>query len=133
MSVSVTVQNPMSVPLPLSNVHLLWAFKSAIEKSLPNADDDNWIENERSSRKESDHLVEPCILPHLLLEPNSTNQLVLSVVPLQQGDLRLLGIAYRINYPALTSEGGALTGNSNTMSPSNSSTNSTLSVQGKQV
>lgn len=136
VSVSVTVQNPTGVPLPLSNVHLLWAFKAATLKEIPDSEDVNWVENEKVAEKESQLLVETCILPHLLLEPNSTRQLVLSVIPRQRGDLRLLGIAYKINYPSpslsetATSTTPAAIPSPTVVSPTSSTP---LSVLGKQL
>ncbi|KAJ1524202.1 hypothetical protein ONE63_010723 [Megalurothrips usitatus] len=137
VSVSVIVQNPTGVPLPLSNVHLLWAFKVSNDTITPNAKDEIWIENEKLQGKGGD-VVETCVMSQLLLEPNSTRQLVLSVTPHQRGELRLLGIAYRLNYPSSSSESipipnptpgvpapSALT----PMSP----TSSNLSVLGKQM
>ncbi|KAE8746892.1 hypothetical protein FOCC_FOCC006312 [Frankliniella occidentalis] len=117
VSVSVIVQNPTGVPLPLSTVHLLWSFKVASDP--PN---EIWVENEITLSKENRGLVETCILPQLLLEPNSTRQLVLSVIPLKQGELRLLGIAYQINYSVHSPDANQPSSNS-----------PPLSVQGKQM
>lgn len=128
MSVSVTVKNPTGVPLPLSNVHLLWAFKSASDKS----GDENWHESEKNLGRDNNGLVETCVLQQLLFEPNSTQQLVLSVIPHQLGELHLLGVAFRINYPTLSVEGAA-TPSSPLVSGPMSPTISNLSVQGKQV
>lgn len=128
VSVSVLVQNPIGVPLPLSDVHMLWAFKVASDTPSLSSEE-HCFENEKNLTNESMDLVETCMLPQLLLEPNSTQQLVLCVTPRQRGDLQLLGIAFRINYP--TSWDVAPTPASpvgSAMSPS-----STLSVQGKQV
>lgn len=122
--------------MPLSNVHLLWAFKAANDKPCPDSEDESWIENEKVTEQESQQFVETCLLPHLLLEPNSTRQLVLSVIPRQRGDLRLLGIAYKINYPSASSSDvvtpttPAGIPNPTVLSPTSSTP---LSVQGKQV
>ncbi|XP_011860429.1 PREDICTED: trafficking protein particle complex subunit 8 [Vollenhovia emeryi] len=88
---SIELHNPLHVPLPLSDVTLLWSFTCNNETVT------NETETiDRSSPVESD------VTDAILLQPACKQNIVLSLTPRRVGELKVLGISYKLSNPVQT-------------------------------
>lgn len=83
---SIELYNPLHVPLPLSDVTLLWSFTCNNET----------ITNEIETSDDSNTVV-LSIIDAILLQPACKQNIVLSLVPKRVGELRVLGISYKLS------------------------------------
>ncbi|XP_058792250.1 trafficking protein particle complex subunit 8 [Phymastichus coffea] len=104
----VTLSNPLLIPLPLSNLKLLWSFE----------DEKNIISNEMSEECE-ENLVETLKIDSVTLQPASKQTVVLALKPKRIGQLKVLGLGYDLSNPVQT--------------PEQLSTNPTTFVSGKRI
>lgn len=85
---SVEMHNPLHVPLPLSDVTLLWSF----------ARDNETITNETKTIDGSSP-VDSDVVDTILLQPACKQNIALSLVPRRVGELKILGISYKLSNP----------------------------------
>ncbi|GAB1868073.1 Protein TRS85-like protein [Camponotus japonicus] len=83
---SIELYNPLHVPLPLSDVTLLWSFTC----------NNDTITNEIETSDDSNPVVLSTI-DAILLQPTCKQNIVLSLVPKRVGELRVLGISYKLS------------------------------------
>ncbi|XP_077272464.1 trafficking protein particle complex subunit 8 homolog l(3)76BDm [Temnothorax americanus] len=88
---SIDVHNPLHVPLPLSDVTLLWSFTCNNET----------ITNERKTI-DSSNPVDSDVIDAILLQPACKRNIVLSLTPRRVGDVKILGISYKLSNPVQT-------------------------------
>ncbi|XP_014606212.1 PREDICTED: trafficking protein particle complex subunit 8 isoform X1 [Polistes canadensis] len=88
---SIELHNPLHIPLPLSNVTLLWSFTSS-DHSVTN--ETNVLE--RSSESES---VDTQVIHSIILHPVCKERIVLSLIPKQVGQVKVLGLKYNMSNP----------------------------------
>ncbi|XP_031831201.1 trafficking protein particle complex subunit 8 homolog l(3)76BDm [Nomia melanderi] len=86
----IELYNPLHIPLPLSNIRLLWLFTSA-DKQITN--DMNSTENLK--------LVETQTIEKIILQPVCKQYIMLYLIPKQVGELKVLGLGYDLSNPAL--------------------------------
>ncbi|XP_014485657.1 PREDICTED: trafficking protein particle complex subunit 8 [Dinoponera quadriceps] len=84
---SIELQNPLHVPLPLSDVTLLWSFAHG---------DDDGVTNET---ERNDSLVDSDVIDAILLQPACRQSIVLSLTPRRVGELKILGLSYKLSNP----------------------------------
>ncbi|XP_076762823.1 trafficking protein particle complex subunit 8 homolog l(3)76BDm [Xylocopa sonorina] len=84
----VELYNPLHIPLPLSNVSLLWSFTSGNEQ----------ITNEVRSSKNLKP-VETQVIEKIILQPASKQNVILCLVPKEVGELKILGLSYDLSNP----------------------------------
>lgn len=85
----IDLSNPLFIPLPLSNVKLLWSFER----------DGRITNNEEGPRSEED-LVDTLKIESLIIQPVSKETIVLSLTPREIGQLNILGLSYDLLNPA---------------------------------
>ncbi|KAG7202767.1 hypothetical protein KM043_009936 [Ampulex compressa] len=92
---SIQLHNPLQIPLPLSDVTLLWSFTSANE-TITN-------ESKPLSCESKPHrhvkIVQAQVLDTITLQSASKQSIVLFLVPKQVGELKVLGISYKMSNP----------------------------------
>lgn len=108
---SVELYNPLHVPLPLSDVTLLWSWS---------ANDTETVTNETGTDGDSSSPVDSDVIETILLQATCKENIALSLTPRRVGELRVLGISYKL---------------SNSMQTMNDSsvTNSSIVVAGKRL
>lgn len=84
----ITLSNPLLIPLPLSNLKLLWSF-----------DDNGSIVGNESSVECEGSLVETLKIDSVTLQPASKQTIVLSLVPKKTGQLKIVGLSYNLSNP----------------------------------
>ncbi|XP_053984906.1 trafficking protein particle complex subunit 8 [Hylaeus volcanicus] len=84
----IELYNPLHIPLPLSNVTLLWLFISA----------DGQVTNEM---KLSENLkpTEAQVIETIILQPVCRQHITLYLIPKQVGELKVLGLNYDLSNP----------------------------------
>lgn len=87
---SIELYNPLHIPLPLSDVTLLWSFTC----------NNGTITNEIMS--ESLNSVDTDVIDAILLQPSHRQNIVLSLTPKQVGELKILGLSYKLSNPTHT-------------------------------
>lgn len=87
----IELYNPLHIPLPLSNVTLLWLFVST----------DGQITNE-VKLAETLKPVEAQVIETIILQPNCRQHITLSLIPKQVGELKVLGLNYDLSNPTHT-------------------------------
>lgn len=107
---SVEMHNPLHVPLPLSDVTLLWSFTC----------DKETITNETKIIGSSSP-VDLDVIDAILLQPACKQNIVLSLIPRRVGELKILGISYKLSNPVQTT------------SDPQAISNSTIVVAGKRL
>lgn len=85
---SIELQNPLHVPLPLSDVTLLWSFARE--------NDDVVVSNEAET---NDSPVDSDVVDAILLQPACKQNIVLSLTPRRVGELKVLGLSYKLANP----------------------------------
>lgn len=88
---SIELHNPLHVPLPLSDVTLLWSFTCNNET----------ITNETKTI-DSSSPVDSDVIDAILLQPACKQNIVLSFTPRRVGELKVLGISYKLSNPVQT-------------------------------
>ncbi|KAG5334145.1 TPPC8 protein, partial [Acromyrmex charruanus] len=83
---SIELHNPLHVPLPLSDMTLLWSFTCNNET----------ITNEAKTT-DSSSPVDSDIIDAILLQPACKQNIVLSLTPKRVGELKILGISYKLS------------------------------------
>lgn len=106
---SIELCNPLHVSLPLSDVSLLWSFTS----------NDNTVTSEMEACGNSSP-VDSDVRDAILLQPTCKQNILLSLVPRRVGQLRVLGLSYKL------SNGSAQVAN-------DSLTNTSIIVAGKRL
>ncbi|XP_020281979.1 trafficking protein particle complex subunit 8 isoform X2 [Pseudomyrmex gracilis] len=89
---SIELQNPLHVALPLSDVTLLWSFASRDNETVTNESVTNEIEANSSP-------VESSVIDAILLQPMCKQNIVLSLIPRRVGEVKVLGISYKLTNP----------------------------------
>jgi len=107
---SIELHNPLHVPLPLSDMTLLWLFTCNNET----------ITNETKTIVDSSNPVDSDIIDTILLQPTCKQNIVLSLTPRRVGELKILGISYKLSNPVQTTNDLSVT-------------NSTIVVAGKRL
>ncbi|XP_025115248.1 trafficking protein particle complex subunit 8-like isoform X3 [Pomacea canaliculata] len=95
VSIQVCVENPLQVMLVLSDITLLWTFLPTITGS----DSSQLISNEVTSSVKNhlaDEIIQTAVIKEVVLNGNQVQPIVLSLVPRQGGELRVVGIAYNL-------------------------------------
>lgn len=85
----IELHNPLHVPLPLSNLTLLWSFNSGGEQ----------ITNEMKSAEELKP-VDAQVIDTIILQPACKQNITLYLVPRQVGELKVLGLGYNLSNAA---------------------------------
>jgi len=83
---SVELHNPLHVPLPLSDVTLLWLFTR----------DNETVTNEMKASGDLNP-VDSDVIESILLQPMCKQNIVLSLIPRHIGELKILGISYKLS------------------------------------
>uniref|UniRef100_A0A1B6D9P4 Trafficking protein particle complex subunit 8 n=1 Tax=Clastoptera arizonana TaxID=38151 RepID=A0A1B6D9P4_9HEMI len=83
--VSVNLNNPLHISIPLHQVHLLWSF---IPKNDGLCQDNT---NDTQSPIATSQVIES-----IVLSPDTTSKVVLQVTPHEIGELRITGLAYNL-------------------------------------
>ncbi|XP_066587305.1 trafficking protein particle complex subunit 8 [Prorops nasuta] len=86
---SIELQNPLQIPLPLSNLTLLWLFNR----------DDKVIINE-SALNDSSAVIDCKVIERVILQSMSRQNIILSLIPNQVGELKILGLSYSLSNPS---------------------------------
>lgn len=88
---SIELDNPLHVPLPLSDVTLIWLF----------IDENERFTNEKISGKSifKPELVDTQTIDSIVLQPTCKQNIVLSVTPKRLGELKILGLIYKVSNP----------------------------------
>lgn len=89
ISVSVSMGNPLHIPLSLQNVRLLWSF-------IP-ADGGLCQDNQPELTVSPNPAAVSQVLNSLIIEPDSTKNVVLKVTPKNVGELRITGVGYSLH------------------------------------
>ncbi|XP_033300815.1 trafficking protein particle complex subunit 8 isoform X2 [Bombus bifarius] len=84
----IELYNPLHIPLPLSNVTLLWSFTSA----------NGQVTNETRS-PENLTLVDAQVIEKIILQPTSKQNVTLCLIPKEVGELKTLGLSYDLSNP----------------------------------
>ena len=87
----ITLSNPLLIPLPLSNLKLLWTF-----------DDEGTIINNEHSAEYEENIVGTSKIDSVMLQPASKQSIVLTLKPKKTGQLKVLGISYDLSNPVQT-------------------------------
>ncbi|XP_071632774.1 trafficking protein particle complex subunit 8 [Temnothorax longispinosus] len=88
---SIELHNPLHVPLPLSDVTLLWSFtcnNETITNEIKTIDSSNPVDSD--------------VIDAILLQPACKQNIVLSLTPRRVGELKILGISYKLSNPVQT-------------------------------
>lgn len=93
---SVELHNPLHIPLPLSEVKLLWAFNKCAEKEIDDQDSDLKHINDETSPVESPSIEA------IVLQPDCKQSIVLSITPKRIGQVQVLGLSYKLSNPNQT-------------------------------
>ncbi|KAK2584966.1 hypothetical protein KPH14_002554 [Odynerus spinipes] len=88
---SIELHNPLHIPLPLSNVTLLWSFTS---NNLSVTNETNVLNMPSESAP-----VYAQVINSILLYPVSKQRIVLSLTPKQVGQVKILGLRYNMSNP----------------------------------
>lgn len=88
---SIELDNPLRIPLPLSKIKLIWAFNKDGETIS------NEIMSENSLAESSS--IDTTVVDKIVLQPMSKQRIVLSCTPTKTGDLKILGISYNLLNP----------------------------------
>ncbi|XP_011502697.1 PREDICTED: trafficking protein particle complex subunit 8 [Ceratosolen solmsi marchali] len=88
----ITLSNPLLIPLPLSNLKLLWSFNN-----------EGCIINNESSVEYEEEFVETLKIDSIILQPGSKQTVVLTLKPKKIGQLKILGLNYNLSNPIQTS------------------------------
>ncbi|XP_076470015.1 trafficking protein particle complex subunit 8-like [Babylonia areolata] len=107
VSVEVCVENPLQVMLVLSDITLLWTFLP----SIPGNDPAQLISNEVTSSVKNhlaDEIIQTAMIKEIILTGYQKQSVVLSLVPRQAGELRVVGLAYNLGTSSLA-QNAALT------------------------
>ncbi|XP_046398527.1 trafficking protein particle complex subunit 8 isoform X2 [Ischnura elegans] len=103
--VQIKLCNPLSIPLPLSDIRLLWTHTPLPDqKSGSNIPSGNLVNDcgleTSSSREDGEGVVARTqSVSSLVLAPVSNQEVVLSLTPLCMGELRIQGIAFSLSNP----------------------------------
>lgn len=84
----IELYNPLHIPLPLSNLTLLWSFTSS----------NGQITNEMKS-SENLQLVETQAIEKIILQPITKQGIILYLIPKKIGELKVLGVSYDLSNP----------------------------------
>lgn len=82
----IELHNPLHVPLPLSDVTLLWTFTC-----------NNEIITNEMKTSGSSSLVDSDVIDAILLQPACKQNIVLSLTPRHLGELKIIGISYKLS------------------------------------
>ncbi|KAL0128427.1 hypothetical protein PUN28_003599 [Cardiocondyla obscurior] len=88
---SIELHNPLHIPLPLSDVTLLWSFTCNNET----------ITNETKTIDGSTP-VDTDVIDAILLQSTCKQNIMLSLTPRRVGELKILGISYKLSNPVQT-------------------------------
>lgn len=88
--VRIILTNPLHIPLPLLNVHLLWKFKNG-EREV----------NNESSRSTKHAEIETQCIDAVVVKPDSDEEVILSIIPNCVGELNITGVAYHLTNTAI--------------------------------
>ncbi|XP_012154048.1 trafficking protein particle complex subunit 8 homolog l(3)76BDm isoform X2 [Megachile rotundata] len=84
----IELYNPLHIPLPLSDVTLLWLFNCG----------NNQTTNEMKSPEDLKP-VETQVIEKIILQPACKQNITLSLVPKKVGELKVLGLSYNLSNP----------------------------------
>ncbi|KAK7505350.1 hypothetical protein BaRGS_00003512 [Batillaria attramentaria] len=139
VSIQVSVENPLQVVLVLSDITLLWTFLP----SITGGDPAQLISNEVTSSVKNhlaDEIIQTDVIKEVVLNGNQTQPIVLSLVPRQAGELRVVGLAYNLGTSSLAQNApltmAAMAADSTSSSKGSASSKpsyiSSICVRGKQ-
>ncbi|XP_076281323.1 trafficking protein particle complex subunit 8 homolog l(3)76BDm [Lasioglossum baleicum] len=89
----IELYNPLHIPLPLSNITLLWSFTSVDEQ----------MSNEIKST-ENVKSAEAQVIETILLQPTCKQHIILYLIPKYVGELKVLGLSYDLSNPTHTTD-----------------------------
>lgn len=84
----IELHNPLHIPLPLSDVTLLWLFTC-----------NNEIITNEIKTIDNSSPVDSDVIDTILLQPACKQNIVLSLTPRRVGELKILGISYKLSNP----------------------------------
>lgn len=85
---SIELYNPLHIPLPLSNMTLLWSFTCGNKQTT----------NEIKSTEDF-KLVETQVIEKIILQPACKQNITLCLIPKTVGELKVLGLSYNLSNP----------------------------------
>lgn len=88
---SIELYNPLQIPLPLSNVTLLWSF---INNNISITNETHALDTSLESTS-----VNTQVINSIMLHPVSKQRIVLSLTPKQVGQVKILGLRYNMSNP----------------------------------
>ena len=88
VSVEIPLTNPLRIPILLTDVRLLWRF------SGPDGQLDNHQRMPASQNNNNNPVVATFVIPKILVSPNATSKVVVTVKPKAEGNLTLDGLAF---------------------------------------
>ncbi|XP_015112086.1 trafficking protein particle complex subunit 8 [Diachasma alloeum] len=89
---SIELQNPLHINIPLSKVKLIWTF----EKDGEVFSNETITENSLSESTS----VETSVIDHIVLQPMRKQRISLSCTPTQTGSLKIQGLSYDLSNPS---------------------------------
>lgn len=93
---SIELFNPLRVPLPLSNVKLLWSFTTDEETISIERKANEDLNDDTNSKS---NIVHTERIEAIVLLANCKQRIVLSLIPKQMGELKVLGLSYDMSNP----------------------------------
>ncbi|XP_015513137.1 trafficking protein particle complex subunit 8 isoform X1 [Neodiprion lecontei] len=97
---SIELHNPLHIPLPLSNVKLLWSFNKCeqdFDEASAKSNSDLQYSNKEFETQSAP--VESQTIEAITLQPNCKQRIVLSVTPRKIGEIKVLGVSYNLSNP----------------------------------
>ncbi|KAK6642613.1 hypothetical protein RUM43_004115 [Polyplax serrata] len=111
INVQVSLRNPLQIVLPLLRVQLLWNFTG----------EDGQTTSNEFPNETLNSLVKSDVIECIQLDPSTTRQVTLSLVPVRPGQIDILGMIF------------SLTNSSNPPTSDNNQQDSSIEVSGKQI
>ncbi|XP_012252846.2 trafficking protein particle complex subunit 8 isoform X2 [Athalia rosae] len=98
---SIELHNPLHIPLPLSDMKLLWSFNKSEQEpgnEIDAAEKTFSLQSNKDSEEQSDP-VEVQSIEAIVLQPDCKQSIVLSLIPKQIGEIKVLGLTYHLSNP----------------------------------
>ncbi|XP_017768287.1 PREDICTED: trafficking protein particle complex subunit 8 [Nicrophorus vespilloides] len=86
IQVAVELENPLQILLNLKDIYLLWQFK----------DDNNRFAVNEIMGHNLDHIMKTQIVKSVVIQANSTEEVILSITPMAVGNVSVKGICYSL-------------------------------------
>ena len=91
---SIELCNPLQIPLPLFQISLLWSLEN---ESITFSNEFSVTKTKSSLSENSSEIVETQTIDNFLLQPSSKQDLVLFLKPKVVGNLKVLGLSYKLS------------------------------------